>query len=82
MAKSKRIVYFELTALKGRIREKKSSYRLLSKKIGCSVNTLYLMVNGYAVPGADHIDAISEELDIPPQEVTKYFFPQMLRNAI
>ena len=39
------------------------------------------MLNGYAILGADDIDAISEELDIPPDEVIKYFFPQMLRNA-
>jgi transcriptional regulator with XRE-family HTH domain len=82
MANKKRLVYVELSALKGRIREKKTSYRELSGKIGRSTNTLYLMLNGYAAPGADDVEAISEELDISPDEVVKYFFPRMLQNAI
>ena len=82
MSNKRKIVYPELTALKGRIREKKSSYRCLSSKIGCSTNTLYLMLNGYSAPGADDMELIAEELEIRPDEIVKYFFPRMLRNAI
>jgi DNA-binding Xre family transcriptional regulator len=82
MSNKRKIVYSELSALKGRIREKKSSYRDLSKKIGCSTNTLYLMLNGYSAPGADDMEVIAEELEIQPNEIVKYFFPRMLRNAI
>jgi hypothetical protein len=78
----KKPTFPELSALKGRIREKKSSYRLLSVQIGCSPDTLYRMLNGYAAPGTDDVEKIATELDIDPAEIVKYFFPRMLRNAI
>lgn len=74
--------YPELSALKGRIREKKSSYRDLSRKIGCSVNTLFLMLNGYYAPDGEYVEKIAIELDIDPNDIVKYFFPRMLRIAI
>jgi lambda repressor-like predicted transcriptional regulator len=75
-------IYPELNALKGLIREKKSSYRVLSEKAGCSPNTLYLMLNGYYPPNGEYIEKIATELDINPNDIVKYFFPRMLRNAI
>jgi lambda repressor-like predicted transcriptional regulator len=77
-----RPTYPELSALKGRIREKKTSYRKLSENIGCSSNTLYLMLNGYYAPDGEYVEKIASELEIDPNEVVRYFFPRMLRNAI
>lgn len=74
--------YPELSALKGRIREMKSSYRILSEKIGCSTNTLYLMLNGFYAPSGEYVEKIASELEINPNDVVRYFFPNMLRNAI
>jgi hypothetical protein len=82
MSTKKKLVYVELPALKGRIKEMKSSYRILADKVNCSTNTLYLALNGYGVLGADDIELIAEELEIQPSEITRYFFPRMLRNAI
>lgn len=73
--------YHELSALKGRIREKGSSYRKLAKTICMGLNTLCEKVNGYYAMTAEDIEKICEELDILPQDIPKYFFPSMLRNA-
>lgn len=77
----KRRVYVELSALKGRIRELKSSYRRLSGETGISIDALNNKINGYSIFNAEEMDKVSDVLDIPIHEVTKYFFPHRLRNA-
>jgi len=73
--------YYELSALKGLIREKGLSYRKISDSISIGVNTLCDKINGYYIMTADDIENICKELDIIPQDIPKYFFPNMLRNA-
>lgn len=73
--------YPELTALKGKIREEKKSYRKLSEKIGISLNNFSDKVNGYSVFDTDEVDNLVSELNIQHEEILRYFFPRMLRNA-
>ena len=73
--------YTELNALKGRIREKKSSYQALSEKMGMSKNALNDKINGYSVFNTDEVGFLVEELDISDKEIMRYFFPQLLRNV-
>ncbi|MDU4480267.1 DUF739 family protein [Clostridium sp.] len=74
--------YEILNALKGKIREENKNYRSLSKETGISVNALNNKLNGYSVFDMREISIIVEKLNIEPDEIIKYFFPQMLRNAI
>ena len=73
--------YPELNALKGRIREKKKTYQLLSKKMGLSKNTLNDKINGYSVFNTDEVSFLVRELEISDNEILRYFFPHMLRNV-
>lgn len=73
--------YEVLSNLKGKIREKNENYRSLSKKTGISVNALNNKLNGYSVFDTREVFVIVKCLDIHPNEIIKYFFPQMLRNA-
>ena len=73
-------IYNELTALKGLIREVKSSYRGLAKAIGISVNSLFLRMNGFYAFNTVEIMKIVNELDIAPEEVLKYFFPSLYKQ--
>lgn len=73
--------YEVLNSLKGKIREENENYRSLSKKTGISVNALNNKLNGYSVFDMREVSIIVEMLNINPNEIIKYFFPQMLRNA-
>lgn len=73
--------YDVLNALKGKIREENESYRSLSKKTGISVNALNNKINGYSIFDMEEVSLMVEHLKINPNEIAKYFFPQMLRNA-
>ncbi|EHQ88228.1 helix-turn-helix domain-containing protein [Desulfosporosinus youngiae] len=73
--------YPELNSLKGRIRERNTSYRKLSGEIGMAVNTLSDKLNGFYALSIPEAEAIAIVLDIPPGQMDKYFFPSMLRNA-
>lgn len=72
--------YPELLALKGRMREKNTTYRGLSKRIGISLNTLNSRLNGHSVFNIDEVNDIAMELEIEPSEIVRYFFPHMLRK--
>ena len=72
--------YPELLAIKGKMREKKVTYRELARKIGMSTNTLNSRLNGYSVCDIEEVNDIAIELGIGPNEIVKYFFPSMLRN--
>jgi len=74
--------YPELTALKGKLREEKKTYRELSKEVNISLNALNDKLNGYSVLNIDEVNQIVEALGIEKEEMLRYFFPHMLRNAI
>lgn len=74
--------YAELAALKGRIRERGTSYRELSKGIDMATNTLSDKINGFYAMDLPEAEKIAEFLDIPPLEIPKYFFPNLLRNSM
>lgn len=74
--------YEILNALKGKIREENKNYRSLSKETGISVNALNNKLNGYSVFDMKEVSVMVEKLNIKPNEIIRYFFPQMLRNAM
>lgn len=74
MARKKR-KYPELTALKGRIREKGTSYRKLAANLGIAVNTLSDKINGFYSISGPEMENISVILDINPEDVAKFFMP-------
>ncbi|MDA8227173.1 MAG: hypothetical protein M0T74_05610 [Desulfitobacterium hafniense] len=55
---AKRRKYSELNSLKGRIREKNTSYRKLSEGIGMAVNTLSDKINGFYAMSIPEAEAI------------------------
>lgn len=63
----------ELLELKGKIRENKTSYRELAKKIGMSTNTLSNKINGYSAFDIVEASQIADVLGIPPDKIA-YFF--------
>jgi len=67
--------------LKGRIREKNTSYRKLSEGIGIAVNTLSDKINGFYAMSIPEAEAIALFLEISPKELDKYFFSPMMRNS-
>ena len=73
--------YFELVKLKGLMGEKKISYRKLSKETKISVDALNNKINGYSLLNAEEIYKIVDVLEISPDNIITYFFPQMLRNV-
>lgn len=73
--------YEVLNALKGKIREENKNYRSLSRETGISVNALNNKLNGYSVFDMREVSIMVEKLNIQPNDIIKYFFPQILRNA-
>ena len=78
---AKRRKYSELIYLKGRIRERNTSYRKLSEGIGIAVNTLSDKINGFYAMSIPEAEAIALFLEISPKELDKYFFSPMMRNS-
>lgn len=72
--------YEVLSALKGKIVEMGENYRSISKKTNLSVNAINNKLNGYSVFDTKEVEILVEVLDINPNDILKYFFPQMLRN--
>ena len=75
MAKKKRRKYPEMAALKGRIREKGTSYRKLARDIGIGTATLSLKINGFYSMTAAEMEQIATILDIDPGEIARFFMP-------
>lgn len=71
---NKRRKYPELKALKGKIREKNSSYRKLAEALDISPTTLNDKINGYSVFDTEEVNKIVNELKIEPNEVIRIFF--------
>ena len=78
--KKKAKVYKELSALKGLITEKGTSYREISKNINIALPTFSNKINGFSCFSAIEIDAICDSLDIRETDVSKYFFPHRCSN--
>lgn len=74
MSKKKR-KYPVLVALKGRIREKGTSYRELSMELGISVAALSNKINGYYAISGPEMEQIATSLDIDPRDIAHYFMP-------
>lgn len=74
--------YPVLVELKGRIREKGMTYRSLAPKIGMSYNTLCDKLNGHLAFDTDEINRIVAELNIKPNEIVRYFFPNIMEKLI
>ena len=79
--RSRKTKYIELTAIKGLIREKKSSYEKLGKALGVSPNTVSNKINGYQLFDTVEIDTIADQLDIDAEKINHYFFPHLLSGA-
>lgn len=67
--------YPELTALKGRIREKKTSYRKLASELGIGLNTLSDKINGFYAISGPEMEQMAMILDIEPKNIAAYFMP-------
>lgn len=63
----------ELSKLKGRITERKETYRTLSKKTGIPLNTLSNKINGHVLFDIVEASKVCSALDIPPQEIPVFF---------
>lgn len=63
----------ELTELKGKIREKKKSYRAISSEIGMSLSTFNKKINGYTAFDIVEASKIASILDIPPDKISSFF---------
>lgn len=74
MAKKKR-KYAELNALKGRIREKGTSYRKIADEMGMGANTLSDKINGFYPFYVSEMEALAILLDIAPKDVVHFFMP-------
>lgn len=70
----KPVVYRELTALKGLLREKKYSYEKLAKKSNISTLALNSKLNGYTVFNSSEVDLLVTVLKISPTDIVRYFF--------
>lgn len=63
----------ELLELKGKIREKKKSYRGIAKEIGISTSTFNNKINGYSAFDIIEASKIAFILDIPPDKISSFF---------
>ncbi|MFA6308607.1 MAG: DUF739 family protein [Clostridia bacterium] len=78
MKSKKKRRYPILSALKGRIREKGTSYMKLANTIGSTSNAISNKINGYYSFNSDEMNNICNELEIENSEISKYFFPNRL----
>jgi len=73
--------YPVLRKVKGRMREMNFTYPYIAKKMGISEATLCNKLNGYTDLKASEIEQLVAILNIPPEKIMHYFFPDMLRNV-
>lgn len=67
--------YPELIALKGRMREKKITYRKLASDLGIALNTFSDKINGFYPFTAAEMEIIAEYLEIWPMDIARFFLP-------
>lgn len=72
--------YAELNALKGRIREKGTSYRELAGELGIGANTLSDKINGFYPFNTSEMEALASLLDISPGDVVRFFMPSYCKT--
>lgn len=65
---------YELTALKGLLREKKVTYKEIANVIRKTERVFSNKINGYCGFDAFEVDEIAEYLGINPTDIVKYFF--------
>ena len=65
---------FDYSKLKGRMKEKGITQEDLAKQIGRDKSTISLKLNNQSLFIQDEIDEIINFLDIPANEIKKYFF--------
>lgn len=65
--------YPELNKLKGRITERRETYRSVSKKTGIPLNTLSNKINGHYLFDIGEVAKICDVLAISPAEVFFFF---------
>ena len=65
---------FDYSKLRGRMTERGFTQAQLADKIGINKATLNVKLNGRYAFATDEILAICKELDIPNDEISKYFF--------
>jgi transcriptional regulator with XRE-family HTH domain len=75
MKKQKTIRYIELAALKGLLRERKTSYGKMAKVIGVSVNAFSNRINGHCSFDVIEMEKIAEYFNIDVLDIGRYFFP-------
>lgn len=63
----------ELSKLKGRIREKNSSYRSISNEIGMSLSAFNDKMNGKTAFDIVEASKVAAILDISPEDISKFF---------
>ena len=63
----------KLDKLKGRIKEKGSSYKILSNALGISLSAFNNKVNGRSAFDIIEASELSSILDIPPEEISNFF---------
>lgn len=64
----------DFSALYGRMKQMGVTQKSLADKLGINKNTLNLKLNGRYPFKAAEISAISEALNIPQEEIGRYFF--------
>lgn len=67
--------YPELTALKGKVREKKTSYRQLALDLGIGISTLSDKINGFYPVTVPEMVQLATILDIEPKDIASFFMP-------
>lgn len=69
-------------ALKGRIRELGTNYQEVADEMGIKISTLSNKLNGHFPFRIDEVEKLAEILNIKEDDIVRYFFPDMFRNAI
>lgn len=75
MKNVKKRKYPKLMDLKGLITARGENYREMAKKTNMSSTAFSNKMNGFSVFDLTEANALALELDIPEDELSKYFFP-------
>lgn len=67
-------MYRELVELKGIMREKKITYKILAKHLNMSISALSNKINGKSIFSILEANDIAIFLDIPKERIYIYFF--------
>lgn len=73
--------YPTLAKLKGKLREKRYTYKMLSEEICLGIDAICRKINGQWTFSTDEIERICKILRIPAEEIPEYFFPGLLTKG-